>query len=116
MSAVANSAELNSSFKNRFITWGWLAFLILAPIVLWILPADFFDNGQAICPSKLFFDIECLGCGMTRAVMHFHHFDYDSAIYYNTGVFLVYPALVILTCIWAYKASRKLGLIPLRKA
>lgn len=109
------TADVKSSLKSRLLTWAWLVFLILAPIVLWMLPVDFFDNGQAICPSKLLFDVECFGCGMTRAVMHFHHFDYDDAIYYNRGVFVVYPVLVILTLTWIFRAGRKLGIIPGKK-
>ncbi|MBU6343137.1 MAG: DUF2752 domain-containing protein, partial [Bacteroidetes bacterium] len=52
----------------------YLAFLVIAPVTILILPADFFDNGPTICPSKRFFNVECLGCGMTRAVMHLVHF------------------------------------------
>lgn len=83
----------------------WLIALLIFPIVLWVLPADFFDEGQAVCPSRVFFDIECLGCGMTRAVMHMHHFDYEEAFYYNYGVLLVYPILVIIWGFWVYKSA-----------
>lgn len=111
MREMADAVNQDSSFKNKTLTKLWLLALLLAPIVLWILPAGFFDDGQAICPSKLFFDIECLGCGMTRAVMHFHHFNFDDAIYFNRGVFIVYPVLVILWCTWVYQAAKKLGYI-----
>ena len=98
--------------KKNFLTWLWVILLLLVPIVLWALPADFFDNGKiALCPSKLFFNIECFGCGMTRAVMHLHHFDMDDAVYFNRGVFLVYPGLVVVWCMWVYKAVKKLGLL-----
>ena len=86
----------------------WLAALLLFPIVLWILPETFFDTGIAICPSRVFFDLECLGCGMTRAVMHFHHFNFDEAVYYNTGVLIVYPVLVVLWFVWVFKSVRRL--------
>lgn len=78
-----------------------LAFLFLAPIVGWILPADFFDNRNIeLCPSKFLFDFECLGCGITRAVMHFHNFDFGAAVYYNTLVLGIYPFLVYLWYRW----------------
>ena len=86
----------------------WLAALLLTPVVLWILPATFFDTGVAICPSKVFLDLECLGCGMTRAVMHMHHFDIEEAVYYNTAVLAIYPALVILWFVWVYKSIKRL--------
>ncbi|MCF8245192.1 MAG: DUF2752 domain-containing protein [Saprospiraceae bacterium] len=89
----------------------WLALLLLEPIVLWLLPSDFFDNtGIEICPSKLFFNFECLGCGMTRAVMHFHHFEFSDAIFFNYGVVAIYPALVVVWFIWVKKAATRLGL------
>lgn len=113
MCALENAAATKSEgfFKQRSVTWVWLVLLLLAPPVLWLLPAGFFDNGQTICPSKLFFDIECLGCGMTRAVMHFHHFNFGDAAYYNRGVFIVYPVLVFLWITWVIQAARRVGII-----
>lgn len=93
--------------KGKIFDWIWLAFLVLFPIVLLLLPADFFDHGEAICPSKRFFDIECLGCGMTRGVMHLIHLDFDTALYYNMGSFLVMPAIGYLWVKWALAAYKR---------
>ncbi len=103
-------------FNKNYIQWIWLVFLLLTPIVLWILPADFFDTGQSICLSKILFNIECLGCGMTRAVMHFHHLEFNEAIFYNTGVVAVFPALVVVWAVWVIKAARRLGILKSRQA
>lgn len=86
----------------------WLLALLILPIVLWILPADFFDEGQAVCPSRVFFDIECYGCGMTRAVMHMHHLEFEEAFYYNYGVLAIYPILAIIWGFWVYKSAHRL--------
>ena len=97
------------SSKQLLFTRIWVTLLFLVPIVLWVLPADFFDESSVVvCPTKLLFDYECLGCGMTRAVMHLHHFNLDDAFYFNRGVMIVYPALVIIWCIWLYKAIARL--------
>lgn len=88
----------------------WLFLLVITPFVLWLLPADFFDEGKEICPSKVLLDIECFGCGITRAVMHFHHFEFDEALYYNLGVVWVYPFLIFLWLIWVKDALKKLNL------
>jgi len=90
----------------------WLGLLLIQPIVLWLLPGDFFDNtGVEICPSKFLFNIECFGCGMTRAVMHMHHFEFEDAIFYNYGVVAIYPALVVVWFIWVKRAATRLGIL-----
>jgi len=68
-----------------------LALLIIIPIVLLILPATYFDTGESICLSKVIFDLECYGCGMTRAIMHLIHFDFKEAWDYNKISYLVLP-------------------------
>lgn len=96
---------------SKFLSWihkGWLVALTIFPVLLWLLPATFFDRtGLELCPSKYFFDIECFGCGITRAVMHLHHFDWREAVYYNNLVVVVYPALVVTWFIWWRAARRK---------
>lgn len=69
---------------------------ILAPFVLFLLPSTFFDKGDSICLSKMLAGIECYACGMTRAVMHFIHFEFKEAWEYNRLSFLVVPLLVPL--------------------
>ena len=97
---------------GRFQLWTnrlWLIALIIFPFVLWIMPATLFDNtGFELCPSKLIFNLECFGCGMTRAVMHLHHFDWNEAIYYNYAVLIVYPVLVIVWAVWTRLAWKKI--------
>jgi len=97
---------------NRAVQTAWLAALLLAPIVLWLLPADFFDqDGIITCPSRAFFDIECFGCGMTRAVQHMHHLEFADAVFFNLGVVAIYPALVGVWGFWVYKAAGHTGLL-----
>ncbi|MEZ4956604.1 MAG: DUF2752 domain-containing protein [Saprospiraceae bacterium] len=93
-------------FKSKYVQWPWLVLLLLTPFVLWILPSDFFDGegGVILCPSRLFFDFECWSCGMTRAIMHLHHFELSDAIYYNAGVVLAYPALIVVWFLWVKSA------------
>lgn len=92
----------------------WLALLLATPIVLWLLPSDYFDSedGVILCPSRLFFDVECFGCGMTRAVMHMHHLEISDALFFNYGVVAIYPAMVILWGHWTLLALRSIGVLP----
>lgn len=98
----------NPASRYKWVNLSWMAALLAFPIILWLMPANFFDDtGVDICPSKLFFDVECFGCGMTRATMHMHHFEWQEAVYYNTGIMAVYPALVIVWALWLTKAWKR---------
>jgi hypothetical protein len=66
--------------------------MVTLPAFLFLLPIDFFDSGQSVCLSVLLLDIECYGCGMTRALMHLIHFDFATAWSYNKLSFVVLPA------------------------
>ena len=77
--------------KNNF----YLVILILIPIVLLILPADFFDKGESICLSVYFFDTECHACGLTRAIQHLIHLDFLIGYEYNKLSIIVLPLLIL---------------------
>jgi len=76
---------------------------ILLPVVLWILPATFFDHGPAICLSQVFFHTACPGCGITRGIMHLMHFDFNGALAYNKLSVVILPMLFV---IWAKDLKR----------
>lgn len=67
----------------------WLAL----PVFLLILPADWFDYGTSICPSRLLLDRDCPGCGLTRAVQHAIHFDFSAAWQFNKLIVVILPLL-----------------------
>ena len=69
--------------------------LLIIPIVLLILPADYFDKGQSVCVSVLLFDKNCYACGMTRAVQHLIHLDFQQASEFNKLSFLILPLLIV---------------------
>ena len=71
-----------------------LFILIAIPIVLLILPADYFNDGRPMCASVLFLGIECFACGITRGIMHLIHLDFTTAYYYNPLTFIAFPFLV----------------------
>ncbi len=66
---------------------------------LLILPANYFDKGQSICLSMVLFNKECYGCGMTRAIQHLIHFDFEAAYNFNKVSFIVFPLIVFLVLI-----------------
>ena len=78
------------------------------PIVLWLLPASFFDKGQSLCLSVLLLNKECYGCGITRAIQHAIHFDFQTAWNYNKLVVIVAPILFFVWLKWVRDAWRKM--------
>ena len=58
------------------------------------------------CPMKLFFDIPCPGCGMTRAIISLLKFDFKASFTYNPLAIFVILALVY------YIFIRKFAKIP----
>jgi hypothetical protein len=73
-----------------------LAIWLALPLFLLLMPADFFDYGRAICPSKSFLNLECPGCGLTRAVQHAIHFQFSEAWGFNRGIVFALPALFLI--------------------
>jgi hypothetical protein len=69
------------------------AVIVVSPFVLLLMPVDYFDTGESICLSRLLAGIECYACGMTRAVMHMIHFDFEGAWQFNKLSFIVVPLL-----------------------
>lgn len=106
---METNTKLVKTFPGKTLNSVWFAALMLTPIILWILPADIFDKtGYELCPSQMFFNVECFGCGITRAVMHLHHFDWETAFYFNYGVVWVYPFLVFLWYTWSKSAFHRI--------
>jgi hypothetical protein len=104
-----------SGWKDR-INVGLAFLLVISPVILMLLPSDFFDEGLIICPSRRFLGLECPGCGLTRATQHFLHGEWEVALDYNPLVVVVVPILGFLwgLQVWAlvkfgraYFASRR---------
>jgi hypothetical protein len=70
---------------------------IIAPVALLFFPKDYFDHGKfSVCLSKSLAGIECYACGLTRAVMHFIHLDFEAAWMFNKISFIVVPMLGLM--------------------
>lgn len=71
--------------------------LIAIPVALFILPKDFFNDGPAFSVfAWLGVDDLMYSTGMTRAVMHLLHFDFETAAHFNKLSFIVLPVLMIV--------------------
>jgi hypothetical protein len=80
--------------KNRFTIK--LILLILFPLFVYLIPLSSIENSHSICLFKNIFDFNCLGCGITRAILSAIHFDFDKAFQYNKLFIIVLPILCFL--------------------
>ena len=72
----------------------YLSVLVITPIILLLLPGNYFDSGESLCLSVILLEKECFACGMTRAIQHLIHLDFNLAWNYNKLSFIVLPLLV----------------------
>jgi hypothetical protein len=101
--------------NNRILkTWQYLKIttLILIPVSLWVLPVNFFDEGNSISLFALFgVEDYAYSTGMTRGIMHLMHFDFQGAIEYNVLTVLVLPLLSLL---WLKLLLKEFGVTILK--
>jgi hypothetical protein len=77
-------------------------------LLLSVLPTEFLNTVPSICLFKKLFGIECLGCGMTRAISSMLHLNFSEAISYNRLVVILLPAaftFVVKDCVSFYRRS-----------
>jgi len=79
-------------FLKGLVIFIWISI----PFIFLILPSDQFDQGIVICPSKYFLNLNCPGCGLTRAIMHLMHFEFISAWTFNKLSFFIFPILIMI--------------------
>jgi hypothetical protein len=100
---------------GKIKNWVVFGLLLAIPIFLLVQPANFFDFGAPICPSKIIFKLDCWGCGLTRAVQHFIHFDVESAVYYHRGIWFIFPFLVYFWFKMIQNSGKSIYLFDLKK-
>lgn len=82
------------TLKKQHIRNAVIISLVLAPFVLLFFPANYFDTGKTICPSKRILNMDCLGCGLTRSTQHLLHLEFKKAWEYNKLIIIVFPVMV----------------------
>jgi hypothetical protein len=102
--------NLSQRIKEKY-SKTYLSVLIIIPLILFIIPKDYFNSGKTVCLSVAIFDLECWGCGITRAIMHLIHFDIEAAWDFNKLSFIILP---IICYLW-FKETRHIYLCILMK-
>lgn len=111
---MARRSKKRTYSKNFYIAKAIA--LAIFPIILLVLPKDFFDKGPEICVFTLLSGYKCWGCGMTRGCMHLIHLDFKAAWDFNEKAFVVLPimcGLLLAEFIKTIKRIRNYGNEPL---
>ncbi|GIV25988.1 MAG: hypothetical protein KatS3mg026_1680 [Bacteroidia bacterium] len=89
-------------FARRLV---WIGVLI-APLAFGGLPAEWVENGPFRCPSRLLLEVDCPGCGLTRATYHALHGHWERAWDYNPLVAVALPVGVGLWLYWLWQERK----------
>jgi len=84
---------LNNSKQLRIIE---ISGVLLIPVFLFVVPLEWVKEQHSICLYKLLTGHECIGCGMTRAVLSVLHFQFENAFLFNKLVLVIFPLLVYI--------------------
>ena len=109
------STPTRSKKTNRSLS----SLVVLGSVAVWLtlllLPATFFDEGQSLCVSQLLLNQSCYGCGMTRAIMHLIHLDWQGAAEFNKLSFVVLPLLGFVWAREVWEHAQRLGWLGQRQ-
>jgi|SRR6266487_6308207 len=72
---------------------GRTGFSFLLPLAFVLIPTSWFESRPSVCLIRNLFGINCLGCGMTRAISCVCHGNFKKAFHYNKLVVIVFPIL-----------------------
>lgn len=71
--------------------------VFVLPVIILFIPEKWITAQSSICLIKYLTGYDCLGCGITRAIISLLKLEIEKAILYNGMVILVFP---ILTFKW----------------
>jgi len=100
---------------NIALTTKTVSFVVLGLMLLIVhfnAPNILFYNDLGFCIHKKALGVECPGCGMTRAIHFFLHFEFSKAAHFNLAVFGFFSFLISQTA-YQFTHSPKLKVIKI---
>ena len=80
----------------KWVLIGGVVVPVLFLGALALIPTETLSQEPTVCLFKNLFGIECLGCGMTRAISSALHGRFTTAMQYNHFVIIALPAIITL--------------------
>ena len=71
--------------------------------LFWAIPESWMFAGNTICIFKNLLGLECVGCGMTRALYTLSHGDILKALNFNRLVIIIAPLLFYMLIIQNFR-------------
>lgn len=71
-----------------------LFLLLLIPIIIYLVPLSYIEN-RSFCLFYNLFEIECFGCGFTRAFFNMTRLNFIQSIKYNKMILFLGPLFLL---------------------
>ncbi len=70
-----------------------IALFLAIPLLIVIVDQDWVNDGPTLCLHKRITGEDCMGCGLTRAMVALLHGHLDDALAFNRGIMIAAPVL-----------------------
>lgn len=70
-----------------------IAFFLAVPLLIVVVDQDWVNDGPTLCLHKRFTGKDCMGCGLTRAMVALLHGHMGEAFTLNRGIVVAAPVL-----------------------
>lgn len=70
-----------------------VALFLALPLLIVIVDQDWVNDGPTLCLHKHLTGEDCMGCGLTRAMVALLHGHLDEAFAFNRGIVIAAPVL-----------------------
>jgi len=84
-----------------------LILVLILGLIFFCIPKDYLGETYPICLFRILFNINCIGCGTTRAVWSIIHLRFLDAIEYNKLIVITFPLLLGCVIHWIIKKDKK---------
>ena len=98
---------MENLFKNKKISLGEIIIIISPFLILIIRKILLFFGIHNICLWKILTGHNCLGCGITQAIVFILKLDFLNAYQSNKFVYVVFPLLLYIWLKNVYKIVKK---------
>ncbi len=102
------SIHFKNDIQKKWLNYGIATSFVFILILLFLLPAGYFDEGVSVCPSMAIYGKECLGCGLTRGTMHLLHGDWREAMYHNSLSIITTPIILLFGSYFCFRSIKNI--------